>query len=302
MRTPLLTGTVLLVLAGTPGAQTAPVDVPVQAWADASDYLIGERIEVQVHLTTPLESNVVGPEVHAQHGPFEVLRVLTRDSKEGTGLVSHTWAIQLTTFESGRLTLPPFELGLTTGGVRQTILSPPIELTVHAPDVDAAGALRPIRPPMARPSSSSTWMWVAALLFVAGAAAVCTSYLGTRLKLRIRMGQAPVAPLDLESRLAALDRRLPATDAEIAAFYTNISNVVRECLQTAYGVPATTLSTRELVGSLPHRAHGTANGSAIERVLETLDRVKFAGWRPSDAQDHADILEQARSVVRASRS
>lgn len=302
MRTPLLIGTVLLALAGTPAAQSAPGGVPVRAWADASEYLIGEPIEVQVQLSSSAESTVVGPNVHAQHGPFEVLRVLTRESKAETGLVSHTWAIRLTTLESGRLTVPPFELGLTTGDIRQTILSPPIDLTVNAPEVDAAGALRAIRPPTARRSSASTWMWIAALLILAGAVAVCAWYLAARLKLRIRLGQTPVRPLDLESRLTALEGRLPANDADVAAFYTSISNVVRECLRIAYGVPATTLSTRELVEALPHRARRTADGSAIEPVLETLDRVKFAGWRPSDARDHVDVLQQARRIVRDSRS
>lgn len=298
-----MTGAVLVVLTGAPSAQAPPPGVSVEISTGASTYSIGERVDVRVRLLAPSGSRVTGPEAPAQHGPFDLLRIVELDSEEESGVSAHTWDIHLTTFEAGRVTVPPFRFTVATGDAPPaSVHSAPIDVTIRRPDVGADGELRPLRPPMTSPSRSRATSRVMAFLLVASVSAIGRMLLASRLTPRTRLGRALPVVLSPEQRLTALERRLPISPDQIAGFYTSVANIVRDVVQTSYGVPATTVSTRELVHAIRLQPHRALSGDELERFFATIDRVKFAGRRPLKMEDHLAVLARAGTLIRACKA
>lgn len=83
-----------------------------------------------------------------------------------------------------------------------------------------------------------------------------------------------------------------------AAYYLELTGILRAYLEARYGQPATAMTSPEVARLVKDRARDLKTGAAVRELLSRADLVKFAKATP-DAGDGAKDAESALGVVRA---
>jgi hypothetical protein len=109
---------------------------------------------------------------------------------------------------------------------------------------------------------------------------------------------APLSPYECALQaLSALERENLLPKGEIIRYYSELSGIVRDDLESACGLKATARTTEELLSEMGER--GTLlslQGGLLSGFLTRCDRVKFAGYRPSP-EEAAALLASAREII-----
>jgi hypothetical protein len=99
--------------------------------------------------------------------------------------------------------------------------------------------------------------------------------------------------------LAALERRQVETEAEVAAFFVDVSAIVRRYIEDRFRLRAPELTTEEFLEvALRGPALVAEHRAELARFLEHADLVKFARHRP-DPNACKDAIAEARAFVNA---
>lgn len=277
-------------------ALAQPSGVTVEARTGAPAYALGSGIDLHVRMLLSSGGEVVIPPAVQQLGPFEVLEIRPGEPVRQSGGISRSWVLRLITFETGNLTIPPLEFRVLNGNATQTFQTPAVQVTSTKPAVDLSGDLRPAKPPIRRPPNSRDLAAAIVVLLVSGSA-LALLYLASRLSLKVKIRwQTPSRRL--VARLRALERRLPATDEEIAGFYAELSTLIRTFVEESVGVPASRLSTTELTHALARHPSASPGLRELEQLLQVADRVKFGRFRPKGSSAHWAAVQQACHIVR----
>ncbi|HEY3356539.1 MAG TPA: hypothetical protein VGQ83_25030, partial [Polyangia bacterium] len=233
-----------------------------------------------------------------------------RTTPAGGSVAVQTYALQAPM--SGRQRIPPLRVefvderpGAADGGparVRELLTE---ELTLEVKSILPAGAaMGQLHPPRGRLPVSAAgralsrfWPALAAVL-LAGLAVIAFFVWRRRAEVRTRLTAHDVA----RARLARLEGRGLPGPAEADAWYVELSDIVRRYLEDRYGVRAPELTTEEFLREARALAALTDSDRALlSRFLEGCDRVKFAGYRPDDAESRA-ALETARRLIDQTRA
>ena len=78
---------------------------------------------------------------------------------------------------------------------------------------------------------------------------------------------------------------------EIKAFYNRLSQILRRFLERRNGIPATYLTTQDLVRQIRRLGMAPSQANASRQVLQTSDLVKFAMWKPRDTEKDRDVAK-----------
>jgi hypothetical protein len=207
-------------------------------------------------------------------------------------------------YRTGVLDLPAFGVPWVqvVTGHRGVVTTAPA--TVEIVPVLAAGnpTLRDIREPGAPRGPGAL-----GLAAVGAAGAVALAGLLLRRRPRRRVSGTAVMPAPeptaargpWEAALARLERiaaERPEGREAVSAWYAQVTDVLREYLEEAEGLPARERTSSELLWALPPRL---SEGGLRRRLQETLwqaDLVKFARARPS-GNDAAAYLAGARELL-----
>ncbi len=288
---------------GTPSdATTAP---PVTRAPDAeavADLIapaaceLGAHCLVSVRVTCPAGSRCELP-IPGRLGPFEVLGV-DEPGPVRAGGAPREWRLTLVAFEPGTLDLPPIEVRIvheadgTTGSAATSVAT--IEVTPVAMADDAA--LRPDAPPM---DPGPDWRLVAGWTLAALAALALTglAWRWWQARRRRQVAATPAVTADRAiARIRAIATAPAASPEEILARYTALSDALRGYLGIPLHLPATALTSTELLGAIDALMRRAARGGAphaatrdreaararAHALLLDIDLVKFGGDRPGD--------------------
>ena len=206
------------------------------------------------------------------------------------------WEVRVlfSSFLPGPGTLPPIDvgplqltgIGFDTGSVLPRYDDPPV-------------TLRPLRAQVFVPGTRALFIGGALALFAVPYLAVSgvVALAGTTRRRRARRARAQPR-LRLQRGVERLRSAGPSNDgperlADPAAYYTELSRLARTYLAERLELPAQALTVTELRATFP--AHGLPQGlgADLAAILETADRVKFAG-RDSGA---AEMDAAARQLV-----
>lgn len=279
-------------------------DVRVSASVDSTSYLIGDWIHVVVSAETAPHLQALGPVPGDTLGPFEVLRMQSRDSSESGGRKHRSWVVRLTTFDTGAVSIPSLAIHFlnTTDSSVQTAFTNPIPLSIGTVDLGDDPQLKDVKPPLDAP-----WRFedlVPYLLFLVLLALAAGGYLLYR-RFRKNRDQEPVPA---ESAVPAHERALMALKAleamrlwqqgRVKEYYSKVSEIVRRFFEDRFGVPALEMTSDEIVQSLKMVPEAGGVLKEVDRFLLTSDLVKFAKYEPSMAENEAE-LQMAYGIVRA---
>lgn len=288
-----------LLLAGLLQVDTPSVRVETRL-PDASP-AAATAVVFEVTATAPQDVAIV-PDWPAALGSFEILGVNAQPSVVRDGQRVVTWDLQLMTFASGALTIPPVDVVAETGRdrVRRVVSSQPVAVTVR-PGV-AITPTDQLRVPLR--SLTLPWTLLDAALavtIIALLTLVWRHVLSTH-QGRSSFGASPLQPAQDAPpagrrwpTVAELEAALPRTPEGVPPFYDLAVEVTRGAITGATGLPADRMSSRELIAALrdvPGRAP-----DEVARLLDSIDRVRFGRHMPPLAEP-ARILAAVKQLTR----
>ena len=111
--------------------------------------------------------------------------------------------------------------------------------------------------------------------------------------LRRRKAATPTLAATVAQQLDALERSHIAGEVEGRTFAERLSEIVRDWVQSRFGLPAKQQTTAELTNSSTNWDDRTRE--AIRELLSKCDQMKFAGQEPT-AEECRGLVTNARSI------
>ncbi len=290
---------------GEPAAQGDLVPaagvVDIQVDVQPTHVVVGRPVTLTFTLTYPEGTRVYFPENPAV-APF----VPAGQQRTSQGLLgqgtSETHVLELLPVRPGQAVVGPLEVPYVgPNGEAGVAEAPRIDLDVSstlgnevAPELAAPGTPVPVR------VRNDLLIWGLSALGVAILAAVL-GILGYRRWRRWREARRPpLPPVPAHERalalLADLDLLGLGRDGDWRELAMRVSEVVREFLGARLGFNGVEATSFEVVRDIRGRDLGRMTPERIEDLLSLCDLIKFAKYRPSDAEG-LELVPRARDVV-----
>jgi hypothetical protein len=173
--------------------------------------------------------------------------------------------------ESLVITFAPF----TVNG--RVVRVPAVEVAVSKTVAGADAAARPVTPPEDVPVPPPPAGGVPALVWVAGAVAM-----GAAVLLAARAQRLKPKPVPPRTWALAELAKVEASGAAGEEVARRVSEVLRRFLELRFAIPATKLTTAELLAAAAQQGWAVEEADALRVVLDECDRAKFAGDAPDD--------------------
>jgi len=176
------------------------------------------------------------------------------------------------------------------------IESPPVTLSLKAPDVPKDEQPRDIRPP--RAARPRLWPWLLAALAVLGAWLAWRAW-KNREEDAPGLPAEPAEPPETRARRKLEELRNSGLweRGESEAYYLELTDIMREYLEARYGTPATAMTSGELSRLVKSRQTDLRLSAMAREVLERADLVKFARSKPSRDDGPRDCEAVAALVL-----
>ncbi len=280
-----------------PAAPTAPVTdargsrdgAQLSLRAAAGSVEVGEPLRLTLEVTAPPGVEVrfdrFGSGTKGSLGDFEVraARLLPVDPARPAVRAQE---LQVVSFASGMVTLPPIEVTLVNarGAERRTSVGPlAIEVRSLIGDADPREALRPVKDAV-EIRFPRDWRILAAI----GAGVLLLAVIGAFLWRALRRaGAVPPPPPHVLARneLAALRQEQLPGHGRVLEYYIRLSDIVRRYVEGRFGIRAPEQTTKEFLAAATHHpAMRDGHRSLLAGFLRSADRVKFAAERPGQGE------------------
>ncbi|MCP4760051.1 MAG: hypothetical protein GY894_05140 [Planctomycetes bacterium] len=284
----------------TVSAHRGPVRISIAATPDEA--LAGERITVRIEATTDpgsrLQTPMIPDPADGRIGEFDVLELsLTQDIAQEDG--SRTWSqsliVDCLAAGSYDLTLPPitFDDDRATTPRTGRIELDPIPIVIRSSHEDEFAQMHDIHGWIDIPGGP-WWPWILAIGgFVAGVGA-----LGIWAASRTRPTGPPPSPAEMaRAALGRLASRGDLQKGNVDAFYTSLSDIIRQYIEGRFALNAPRKTTAEFLGDAERDARlNESQRSHLRTFLRVADLVKFAGHTPPTEQGSAALEEAARFI------
>jgi hypothetical protein len=276
----MLTCLLLIVLASAARAQQ------LSAKLEKTRILIGEPVDLVLEsITTSLPSSWVSFDTFPH---FEILKTSAIDTLRGANTITLRQTVTLTSWDSGRWTIPAIRLGNRSTASQSLIVAfSPFDPTQDYHDI------REIRdvPKQAR----TVWYWYVLLaVFLAGLVLLMFP--------PRRKGPVTEPRLD-ETVYRRTVKQLEALRAKSAGmeakdYYTELVSIFRSYLAQRKGIRSESQTTDALLPHLKALLPADINAK-LRQTLQDSDLVKFARYLPPEAQKEADLhtIQQALIIL-----
>lgn len=299
--------------------------------SDTLSVMAGKRIPVEGAFLTPLEERdsvliadqlVYGFELkNIEEGTLIALPEWENDDKGGV-LALSGWEVDtvkvskarkgqprlmdiragftITSFDEGNYELPSITVGrLSRDGVLDTLVFDPMRLEVRAMPVDTATFVphdikAQIRYPL---TFSEIKPWLAGFWFLAMAvtAVVCIVIIRRRKDdpAYVRKDPAHIVALRRLDKYRGNKMWVPEQQK---AFYSGVTDTLREYIDSRYGISAMEMTTAEIFREMKSTEVPSELLEQVKELFERADFVKFAKYVASD-EDNASVLPLAVRFV-----
>ncbi|MBI3447788.1 MAG: hypothetical protein HY049_02520 [Acidobacteria bacterium] len=318
----LLALAALLTAAPAAGAVAAPPDaagaVKLDVRVDKDHVAVGEPILVTVTATEPRPLRWEPRSVSEKAGVFDVETVFgpgppppdpnapPAGGKAADPNVTQ-WIFKLTAFEIGKTEIPALTLRYAPegGGESVAIETAPMKVEIVATVKDPEEKPADIRSGFGLPAELRGWLWLAAGLVAAIAAAIL---IRRWLKRRAARPAAPAAP-EVPSRpaydryrelLEALLRAGHLEAGRVKEFHVELAEIVKRYLGEVAGIDAVDRTSWEVMQDLQTVKAPQAVRGETGAFLGACDLVKFAKHLPDRAAAGATV-ECARRILDLAR-
>ena len=263
---------------------------------------IGEQIEYKISVQAPADATVVFPEGQT-FGALEMVKTNPTDTLKEAGKFRLEKAYYLTQFDEGKYTIPQQKIQIN----HKDFYTDSLLVEVHNVAVDTLKQPLYDAKPIAdvtSPSSSLLWLWIVlgivALLLTAAASYF---FVFRKKKLSAEEERKKLPPFERAIQdLKDLQNSKYLIESQHKAYYTRLTDIVKEYLEDEVHILAKESTTDELLAKINDlQQNGKLHLSAetisnLKRVLQNADLVKFAKSKPSDSNAEYD-RETIENVV-----
>ncbi len=285
--------------------KAAAQDTRVFVKLDQATIRIGDQTGLHLSVEQPVKEQVIFPKPgDTITGKIQVIRTGKNDTipdKNDHNRITVTQNITITSFDAGAYIIPPFVFKTKTGELK----TGESVLTVQSVKVDTTKAIYDIKQPLAVSYSFMDWLkdnWAWVLLPLLGiiCIAVLIWYLRKRLKNKpvfaVVKPALPAHTIALNKLQELRDKKLWQQD-QVKAYYSELSDVLREYLEKRYVIKTHEKTTDEIFTGLQQLDLSAEHRNMLYQLLSTADLVKFAKGKPS-AIENEQCIENAVSFVR----
>lgn len=278
----------------------------VKAGFASDSVLIGDRFELVVEISKDVMQVVEFPSF--DNGTIgEKMEIVSESAVDTLSHDGRTMVLgkryTLTCFEAGDYRMEPYPALYLDKNVVDTVWAgDSLRIVVNTFDIDTLSQqIYDIKLPMNTPLRFGEFggylLW--GILALAGIAAAV--YFLRRYYLR-RKGAAPTVRISDESPHVTAIKRLEQLHAmklwqsgKLKQYYTGLTDILREYIESRYGIPAMEMTSSEIMASLEGYLD-KAHCAKLSEVLLAADPVKFAKYVP-DAEQNEKAYNSAYYFV-----
>ena len=262
---------------------------------------IGEQIEYKISVQAPADATVVFPEGQT-FGALEMVKTNPTDTLKESGKFRLEKAYYLTQFDEGKYTIPQQKIQIS----HKDFYTDSLLVEVHNVAVDTLKQPLYDAKPIAEvtsPSSSHLWLWIVGIVALLLTAAALYFFVFRKKKLSAEEERKKLPPFERAIQdLKDLQNSKYLIESQHKAYYTRLTDIVKEYLEDEVHILAKESTTDELLAKINdlqqtgklHLSEETINN--LKRVLQNADLVKFAKSKPSDSNAEYD-RETIENVV-----
>ena len=262
---------------------------------------IGEQIEYKISVQAPADAVVVFPEGQT-FGALEMVKTNPTDTLKEAGKFRLEKAYYLTQFDEGKYTIPQQKIQIS----HKDFYTDSLLVEVHNVAVDTLKQPLYDAKPIAEvtsPSSSHLWLWIVGIVALLLTAAALYFFVFRKKKLSAEEERKKLPPFERAIQdLKDLQNSKYLIESQHKAYYTRLTDIVKEYLEDEVHILAKESTTDELLAKINDlqqtgKLHLSAETiSNLKRVLQNADLVKFAKSKPSDSNAEYD-RETIENVV-----
>jgi len=259
----------------------------VKVATSAKNIKIGEQIEYKISVQAPADAAVVFPEGQT-FGALEMVKTNPTDTLKEAGKFRLEKAYYLTQFDEGKYTIPQQKIQIS----HKDFYTDSLLVEVHNVAVDTLKQPLYDAKPIAEvtsPSSSHLWLWIVGIVALLLTAAALYFFVFRKKKLSAEEERKKLPPFERAIQdLKDLQNSKYLIESQHKAYYTRLTDIVKEYLEDEVHILAKESTTDELLAKINdlqqtgklHLSEETINN--LKRVLQNADLVKFAKSKPSD--------------------
>lgn len=211
--------------------------------------------------------------------------------------------LYITSFDSGFYAIPPFEF-MVNGEVKET---EPFLLTVHSVKIDTTASIKGIKDIYHVEVSwldylNAYWKYAAA-----GIAAVALLALVIFLVMRYRKKEIPEEPVEEKDTrpadVIAMEALTKIAEekifkrGKIKEYHTSITDVLRDYIEAVFEIPASELTTRQIISQLRYSGIDDKEMRKLRSILFRADMVKFAKEIPDERENEQSVNDAEQFVT-----
>lgn len=270
--------------------------VSVRVSASRDSILIGEPVQLTVQAYTPLGQSVTwfAADTIPHFAFISKGRLDTAENMDGKKL---SQSFTITSFDSGRLQIPPFEV-IVAG---QSYYSDSIAVNVYFAPFNPKDDYRDIKDIVITEDPFARYIpWI-----IAAVALVAAALIGWLVRRR-PFGTAAVAPAAPEwSALEEARRALAQLETQASQageekwYYSTMNDILRNYLRRRFSLATFERTNEELILQVASLNIPRNNFNSLAQSLRMSDFVKFAKYRPSveDNKHNLDIFRTSIEVL-----
>lgn len=264
-------------------AQQEGPDWSFQALADTQQIAIGQQLRWQWKAQGPPDSSIALPALPEAGDGWELVGRSAIDTQKSKGQWTLRQEYKITSFDSGRVALPP----LVFYSGKDSLRSDSLILQVIVPEVrqdqdyyDLKDILQVERPWWFWPA------WIGAGLLALALIIWLIRYLKNRGSAR-EPAPAPSIPPHREAQesLEQLAREELWQKGETKIYYSRLVDILRRYLERRYGMKAMESTAGEVADKIRPLKVTEELSQELRQMLEQSSLVKYARWNPRDSEN-----------------
>ncbi len=258
----------------------------VRSSIDKNEILIGEQITLSVQASFNGSAFIPSlPVLPDSMEHFEVVDKSKADSVYANGeLSSIAQQFIITSFDSGRWTLPPVKMnfGRTGNAAPVSIFTDSFPVIVSFSTSDTSSNLRDIKPVRGAEKENTMWYWIAAAILLAALVVfIIWFYRHWKKNKATQIFKAALSPLDEAMQELQLVKKMNASHPdEVKKIHTKLADILRRYLSRKDNVLYLNKTSGDVLLLLSDKLKDTAALAVIAGALRTGDAVKFAKYFP----------------------
>jgi hypothetical protein len=266
---------------------------------------IGAEFKLTLKTTVDSKSKVVFPKLK-NIGALEVIQSYPIDTIKKNDHYELIKKYGLTQFDSGKYTIPSIKILINN----KAFLSDSLKVEVANVKVDTLKQkmfdIKDIAP--ANEGIGNWWKYLLGLLLIAGIGALIYWYIKKRQKDKIEEEIYKTPIEKATSLLNNLEKKELWQHGEVKAYYSELTDIVRNYIEEAIEIPAMESTTSELIEGLKTASQKKKMKLSKETidnlfvVLKQADLVKFAKSKPMDFEITEDRKKIERAIVTLDKS